>query len=170
MLVVFLPSICTPACPVAFCMASTHTSMSFIGLSLPSMWLCPDSQSAIKISGPGLYIIQTLYWWIFSSMHCICCNNVAISFLNIDTSSLWSVMMSTSLPKHVMMEFSKPCSIPSASHLMLLYLTLHLSNFCYQMLLGKELCFLVSCFLASSVVAKLYSAALRLIPDTSVCK
>ena len=34
--------------------SSTHTSISFIGLSLPSTLLFLKSQSAIKISGPGL--------------------------------------------------------------------------------------------------------------------
>ena len=84
---------------IEFCMAFTCMSMSFIGLSLPSTWLFLDSQSTMKISGPGLYIIWTLYWWNFSSMHCICCNSVATSFLNIAISGLWFVMMSTSLPK-----------------------------------------------------------------------
>ena len=49
---------------VAVCMASTQTSMPFMGLSLPSVWLCLSSQSAMKTSGPGLYIIWALYWWI----------------------------------------------------------------------------------------------------------
>ena len=66
---------------------------------LPSVWLCLDSQSAMKISGPGLYMIWILYWWIFNSMHYMHCDNVATSFLNIDTSGLWSVIMSTSLSK-----------------------------------------------------------------------
>ena len=73
---------------IAVCMASTHMSMPFIGLSFPSVWLCLDSQSAIKISGPGLYMIWTLYWWIFNSMHCMHYDNVAAYFLNIDTNGL----------------------------------------------------------------------------------
>ena len=65
---------------VTVCIASTCTSMPFIGLSFPSVWLCLDSQSAMKISGPGLYMIWTLYWWIFNSIHYIHCDNVATSF------------------------------------------------------------------------------------------
>ena len=38
---------------VALCVESTLTSMSWIGSSLPSLWLCNDIQSAINISGPG---------------------------------------------------------------------------------------------------------------------
>ena len=70
---------------IAVCMASTLMSMPFIGLSFPSVQLCLNSLSAMKISGTGLYIIWTLYWWIFNSMHC---DNVATSFLNIDTNGL----------------------------------------------------------------------------------
>ena len=65
---------------VMVCIQFTHTSMPFIGLSFPSVLLCLDSQSAIKISGPGLYMIWTLCWWIFNSMCCMHCDNVATSF------------------------------------------------------------------------------------------
>ena len=84
---------------VVVCMMSTQSSMPFISWSFPSAWLCLDSQSVIKISGPGLYVTWTLYWCIFSRIHWILCDNVATSFLNIDTSSLWSVIICTSLPK-----------------------------------------------------------------------
>ena len=80
---------------VMVCITSTCTSMPFIGLSFPSVWLCLNSQSAMKISGPGLYMIRTLYWWIFSRMHCMHCDKVATSFLNIYTSSSQSVISST---------------------------------------------------------------------------
>ena len=43
------------------CTALTPTSILPIASSLFSLWLCQDSQSAIKISGPGLHSIQTLY-------------------------------------------------------------------------------------------------------------
>ena len=46
---------------ITLCMASILMSISLIGLSFPSTWLCHNNQSAIKISGPGLYIIWTLY-------------------------------------------------------------------------------------------------------------
>ena len=65
---------------VTVCIASTFISMPLIGLSFPSVWLCLNSQSAMKISGPGLYMIWTLYWCIFNGMCCMCCDNVATSF------------------------------------------------------------------------------------------
>ena len=37
-----------PCISVAVCMASTQTSMPFIGWSFPCVWLCLNSQSAIK--------------------------------------------------------------------------------------------------------------------------
>ena len=46
---------------VYVCTVSTLTSIPNIASSLFSLWLCWDSQSAIKISGPSLYIILTLY-------------------------------------------------------------------------------------------------------------
>ena len=68
--------------------ASTWMSMSQIGLSLPSLWFCLDSQSAMKIWAPGLYIICIQYWCIFNIICCISCDSVAMSFLNIVTSGL----------------------------------------------------------------------------------
>ena len=65
---------------VALGMVSTYISMSFIGLSFPSIWLYLDNQSTIKILGPGLYIIWTLFWLMFSNMHWMHCDNVATSF------------------------------------------------------------------------------------------
>ena len=73
---------------IEVCMASTWMSLPLIGLSFPSVWLYLNSQSQIKISGQGLYIIWILYWWIFNSMHYMHCDNVATSFLNIDTNGL----------------------------------------------------------------------------------
>ena len=46
---------------VMLCMAPILTSISLIGLSFPSMWLCHNNQSAINNLGPGLYIIWALY-------------------------------------------------------------------------------------------------------------
>ena len=46
---------------VAILMALTLMSISLMGLSLTLTWLCQDSQSAIKILGPDLYIIWNLY-------------------------------------------------------------------------------------------------------------
>ena len=84
---------------VDVCIASTLTSMPHISSYLFSVWLCLDSQSAMKNSGPGLYIILTLYWCIHRRMHWICCDRVATSFLNIATRSLWLVIILTSLAK-----------------------------------------------------------------------
>ena len=77
------------------CVVSILISISLMGLSFPSSWLCCDSQSAVNIFGPGLYRIWTLYWWIFNRMCCVHFNSVAMSFLNIATNGLWLVMMWT---------------------------------------------------------------------------
>ena len=156
---------------VALCIASTQMSKSFIGLSLPSMWLYLDSQSAINISGPGLYMIWTLYWWTFYNIYWIHCDNVATSFLNIAMSGLWSVMTSTSLPKQSWWNFSNPCSIPSTSHSILLYLC----SGPVKLLLAN----VISLGLALSGTMSLWHAVLscscgstapRPTPDTSVSK
>ena len=47
---------------VMLCTVSTLLSMSWIGSSLYSLWVWIDSQSAINISGQGLYRMWTLYW------------------------------------------------------------------------------------------------------------
>ena len=47
-------------------------------------------------SGPGLYMIWILCWWILSWMHCYHWDSIVASFLNIATSSLWSVIAFTS--------------------------------------------------------------------------
>ena len=75
---------------VVLCMASTLMSMSWISSSLPSLWLCCESQSAINISGPGLYRIWTLYWWIFNRICCMHYDSIAVSLLNMATNGLWS--------------------------------------------------------------------------------
>ena len=46
---------------VDVCTVSTHMSIPLIASSLFSLWLCQNSQSAIKLSSPGLYIILILY-------------------------------------------------------------------------------------------------------------
>ena len=68
-------------------------------LSLFSLWFCLDSQSAMMRSGPSLYVILTLYWWILRRILCGLCDNVATSFLNIVTSGLWLVIILTCLHK-----------------------------------------------------------------------
>ena len=47
-----------------------------------------ESQSAMNRSGPGLYVIMTLYLCILSRIHCSLCDSIAMSFLNITTSGL----------------------------------------------------------------------------------
>ena len=117
-----------PGCLLQWLMALTLMSISLMGLSWPSMCLCCNSQSAIKILGLGLYIIWTLYWWILSNMHCcILLTSVATSFSNMDTNQVcgqwWQV---SSLLKQYMMNnnenFSKQCDMSKAPLLMLLYL------------------------------------------------
>ena len=57
--------------------AYLHTSYFFIFVSL---WFCLKSQSAMKRSGPGLYIILILYWCILRRIPCSLCYSVVISF------------------------------------------------------------------------------------------
>ena len=75
------------------------TCVTVISSSLFSLWFCPDSQSALKRSGPGLYIILALYWCILRRVHCSLCNNIATPFMNIATHDLWSVSIFTSFLK-----------------------------------------------------------------------
>ena len=70
-----------------------------ISWSLFSVWLWWDSQSAMYRSGPGLYNMHTLYWWMLSIMHCSHYKRVVISLLTIATNGFWSVIMFTSLVK-----------------------------------------------------------------------
>ena len=81
------------------CTASTITSIPLIASSLFSLWLCWDSQSAIKISGSSLHITLILYWCFLSRMHWILCDRVTTSFLNIAIRGLWYVITCTSLAK-----------------------------------------------------------------------
>ena len=62
------------------CIASIFMSMPCISASLFSVWLCLDSQSVMKSSGPGLYITLTWNWCILRGMHCILYDRVATSF------------------------------------------------------------------------------------------
>ena len=72
----------------AVCIFSTFISMPGISASLFSVWLCLESQYAMKRSGPGLYNILTQNWSILRRIHYILCDSVATSFLNIATSGL----------------------------------------------------------------------------------
>ena len=156
---------------VADCLMSTCISMPLIGLSFPSVWLCLDSQSAIKISGPGLYMIWTLYWWIFNSMHCMCYDNVATSFLNIDASGLWSAIMSTSLPKQLWWNFSNPCKMPSALHLISLYLHSVPVRLLLANAIGQRIVLFGAMYVWQVVLSiSCNSAAPRPIPDASVLR
>ena len=73
---------------VAVCIVSTFISMPVISVPLFSVWLGLESQSAMKISGPGLYNILTQNWHILRRICCILCDSVAVPFLNITTSGL----------------------------------------------------------------------------------
>ena len=76
---------------VVVCIASTFMSMPCISMYLFSVWLCLESQSVMKSSGFGLYIIPTQNWHTLRRMCCILCDKVATSFLNITTRGLWLV-------------------------------------------------------------------------------
>ena len=57
--------------------------------SLIFVWLLWHSQSIFYKSGPGLYIMKTLYFCIHSILHHNLWDSVAISFLKIVTNGLW---------------------------------------------------------------------------------
>ena len=84
---------------VTTCTSSTLMSKPLMTSSLSSLWLCLDSQSAIKISGPGFYTILIMYWWILRMMHWVLWDRVASSFLNMVTRGLWSIITVMSLAK-----------------------------------------------------------------------
>ena len=84
--------------------ASTLMSMPCIASFLFSIWFCLDSQSAMNICNPGLYIILTQYWCIFRRIHLILCDRVAMSFLNIATRGLQSVIYNYLPRKSIMMK------------------------------------------------------------------
>ena len=56
-----------------------------------------------------------------SIMHCYWCDRVVMSLLTTATIGLWSVITSTSSVKQYCWNLSRPCSMPRASHSMLLY-------------------------------------------------
>ena len=119
---------------VVVCMTSIFNCMPGISASLFSVWFCLESQSAMNRSGPGLYLILTLYWCILSSLHCILCDNGATSFLKIATSSLWPVIILTSLTKGIVTEFLESVEVYLVP-LFQCYCTffLQLTGFCWQM-------------------------------------
>ena len=65
---------------VVVCMALIFRCIPGISASLFSLWFCLDSQSAMTRSGPGLYMMLTLYRCILSRIHCSLCGSVATSF------------------------------------------------------------------------------------------
>ena len=65
-----------------------YNCMSSISAYLFSLCFYLESQFAMNISGPGLYMILTLYVCILSRIHCNLCDGVATSFLNTSTRSL----------------------------------------------------------------------------------
>ena len=83
----------------AVLMAFTFMIMPVTSRSFSTVWLAQGSQSAKYRSGPGFYIMHTMYWCKCNIMYCSHWDNVAISLLSIATNGLWSVMMYTSLAK-----------------------------------------------------------------------
>ena len=90
------------------CIALILICMPVISSSLFSQWFCLDNQSAMKRSGPGLYMILTLYWCIPSRICCSLCVNVTTSFF-FENGSEWFVMHDNTYLSHkaIMMEFFK---------------------------------------------------------------
>ena len=106
---------------VVVCMASVLSCIPGISASLFSLRFCLDSLSAMNRSGPGLYMILTPYRCILSRICCGINYSVAMSFLDIDMSGLWSVIILSSFTKQWWWNFPSPYSIHSASLSMLLY-------------------------------------------------
>ena len=78
---------------------SVHDSIALMGMHIPGIslslfvsWLHLDSQSAISSYGPGLYTILVLYSCIVVVFE-PCVIGLHHLFLNVATSSLWSVIM-----------------------------------------------------------------------------
>ena len=80
-------------------MAFGFMLMPVISWSLFSVWFFWDNQFIMYRSGPGLYIIYTLYWWMCSMMYCNQWDNVATSLPIIVTNGLLSVITYSSLGK-----------------------------------------------------------------------
>ena len=114
-------------------------------LSLFVSSLCLGSQTMMNSCSPGLYSILMLYWCICSSILWSLCDRLVTSFLNNATSGLWSVITLASLAKNWWWNFSRPCSMLSASLLCCCSRSMHLSGFCLQMLLATVLC--CQCFI-----------------------
>ena len=89
------------------CLSSWLSSMlSF----MPYLYfLYDDSHSAMERSGPDLYSMSILCWWILSSVYWKHCDNNATSFLNIVTSGFWWAMMLTTLAKQSWWNFLASC-------------------------------------------------------------
>ena len=71
--------------------------------------------------GPGLYSILVLYWFMHSNNLCSLCDRLAMSFLSITTSDLWSVIMLTLWANQKWLNLSRLCNIPRTSLSVLLY-------------------------------------------------
>ena len=69
--------------------------MPWISSSMFVSWLFFTSQSAMNIHGPGLFSILMLYLCILHSIIWSICDRLTSSFLNTNTSGLWSVIMLT---------------------------------------------------------------------------
>ena len=72
-------------------MTFTFTFMPEISWPLFSAWLIQGSQSVMCRSGPGLYMMCTLYCHIFSIIHWKHWYNMATSLLSIANNGLWWV-------------------------------------------------------------------------------
>ena len=136
-----------------------------------SLWLCQDSQSATKISGPVLYSALTLYWCILSRMYWILCGRVNTSFFNIATKSLWSVITFISLAKQQWWNILRLCSIPSTPLSILLYLCPALIRFSLTNAMGQRMVLSGVLSLGHNIPSLACSRAiLSPIPDASVSR
>ena len=84
---------------VVDCIALTPNYIPGISSYLFFLWFCLDSQFTMNRSGPGLYMILTQYWSILNRICLSIYDNVAMSFLSMETTGLWSVIIPISLAK-----------------------------------------------------------------------
>ena len=94
------------AIPISFAVMqssmSVHDIVALMVTQMPGIlsshfgfWLCLDSQPVMNRCCSVLYGILMWYWCILNSIAWCMCDRLAISFLNITTSGLWSVITLT---------------------------------------------------------------------------
>ena len=146
-------------------MASTFNCMLHISSSLFSLWFCLKIQFAVKRSGPGLYMIVTVYCCILGRIQCILWDSVATSFLKVATSGLCIIL---TFLKGSSDGTSWTCII-SVSPSMLLYLFCALDRLLLANAMGLNMLLSGALSLGTPVRVLVHSrAAVNRIPNASV--